>query len=95
MTYSCLEHCKTKLLLTIIATYYCIMIVNLCDTIITLAILLHITRKIDNAQAIYSTRYPSLLDKALHFTQLAVENAHKRVLHNGVKETSTEIRSNF
>jgi len=38
--YSQQEHCKTKLLVTIITGYYCIMIMELCNTIITL---LHIT----------------------------------------------------
>ena len=51
--------------------------------------------RIDNAQVPYCTRYPALLDKEHRFTQLVVENAHKRVLHNGVKETLTEIRSKF
>ena len=51
--------------------------------------------RIDKAQVPYCTRYPALLDKEHCFTRLVVENAHKRILHNGVKETLTEIRSKF
>ena len=38
--YSRQEHCKAKLLLTIITSYYCIMIMDLCDTIIIQSIVL-------------------------------------------------------
>ena len=41
--YSLQEHCKAKLMLTITTDYICIMIMDLCDMIITLLILLHIT----------------------------------------------------
>ena len=41
------------------------------------------------------TKHPSLLDKDHYLTTLIVQDAHRRVLHNGVKETLTEIRSQF
>lgn len=34
-----------------------------------------------------------LLDKKDHLSTLMVMGAHKRILHNGVKETLTELRS--
>ena len=51
--------------------------------------------RISNAEVPYSTKHPTLLCKAHHFTHLVVRDAHKRVFHNGVKETLTEIRSKF
>ena len=33
--------------------------------------------------------------KAHHFTKLLIKKAHDRVLHNGVRETLTELRSKF
>jgi len=44
--YSLQEHCKAKFLFTVITGYYCITIMDLCDTIITLSISLHITNTI-------------------------------------------------
>ena len=41
------------------------------------------------------TKYPILLDKSHYLTFLIVQDAHRRVLHNGVRETLTEIRSQF
>ena len=38
---------------------------------------------------------PILLDKRDHLAILMVMDAHKRVLHNGVKETLTELRSAY
>ena len=43
----------------------------------------------------YSTRYPMLLAKEHYFAVLVVEDTHRRVMHNGVKETLTEVRSKY
>ena len=36
-----------------------------------------------------------LLDKQHHLTRLIIMDAHKRVLHNGVNETLTELRASY
>ena len=51
--------------------------------------------RLGNADISYSTRYPALLMKEHHFTVLIVKDAHRRVMHNGVKETLTEVRSKY
>ena len=51
--------------------------------------------RIQNAAVPYSTKHPALLHKGHHLTVLLVWGAHSRVLHNGVKETLTELRSRF
>ena len=38
---------------------------------------------------------PILLDKDHHLTKLIVMDAHRRVIHNGVKETLSELRSTY
>ena len=38
---------------------------------------------------------PILLDKKLHLSTLIVMDAHKRVIHDGVKETLAELRSTY
>ena len=38
---------------------------------------------------------PILLDKDHYLTRLIVTDAHVRVIHNGVKETLTELRSEY
>ena len=48
-----------------------------------------------NAGIPYSTKYPLLLPRNHTLTPLIVNDAHKRVLHNGVRETLTEIRRIF
>ena len=42
-----------------------------------------------------SARNPILLDKGHPLTSLIVMDAHRRVMHNGVKETLTELRSAY
>ena len=49
--------------------------------------------RIQNAAIPYSTKHPILLPKDHHLTTLFVRKAHERVLHNGVRETLTELRS--
>ena len=52
--------------------------------------------RIDNAQSLpYSAKHPIILPSNSHLTTLYVRRAHARVLHNGVKETLTELRSQF
>ena len=51
--------------------------------------------RIHNADLPYSTKFPILLPNYHHFTRLVVLRAHERVFHNGVKETLTEVRSQY
>ena len=51
--------------------------------------------RFDNADIPYAMKYPILLPRDHSFTRLVVEDAHRRVLHNGVRDTLTEIRSRF
>ena len=48
-----------------------------------------------NSELPVSAHNPILLDNGHHLTRLIVTDAHKRVLHSGVKETLTEVRSSF
>ena len=41
------------------------------------------------------TKYPILIPSGHHLSKLLIEDAHKRVMHNGVRETLNEIRSTF
>ena len=52
--------------------------------------------RIDNAVNLpYSTKHPILLPSNHPLTTLYIDQAHARVLHNGMKETLTELRSRF
>ena len=51
--------------------------------------------RISNASVSYDSKYPILLPANEHFTILVIRKAHERVLHNGVKETLTEVRSRY
>ncbi|KAL5457182.1 hypothetical protein EMCRGX_G034427 [Ephydatia muelleri] len=51
--------------------------------------------RLSNAQLTECTKHPILLDKKHHFTLLVVRDCHSRVMHNGVKETFTELRSRY
>ena len=51
--------------------------------------------RLSNSELPYSTKYPILLDKEHHLATLIVWSCHRRVLHGGVKETLTELRSKF
>ena len=42
-----------------------------------------------------TVNYPILLDKKHHFTKLIVMDCHARVLHNGVKQTITQLRTKY
>ena len=52
--------------------------------------------RIDDALSLpYLAKHPVILPSNSHLTTLYVHRAHTRVLHNGVKETLTELRSQF
>ena len=46
--------------------------------------------RLANADIPYATKFPLLLSRRHHLTVLIVNDAHKRVLHNGVRETLTD-----
>ena len=51
--------------------------------------------RLRNAALQYNTRYPIILSKQHHLAVLVVRQAHERVLHNGVKDTLTEVRAKY
>lgn len=51
--------------------------------------------RVSNSDLPASAQNPILLDKGHHLTTLIVLDAHRRVLHNGVRETLTELRSAY
>ena len=48
-----------------------------------------------NADLPVTTKFPIILPNGHHFTTLVVRDCHKRVMHGGVKETLTELRTRF
>ena len=51
--------------------------------------------RLDNAELTEMQKHPIMLDSKHQVTRLIVEQSHKRVSHNGIKETLTELRSSF
>ncbi|KAK6175232.1 hypothetical protein SNE40_013739 [Patella caerulea] len=51
--------------------------------------------RLGNSQLTNSCKFPTLLDPSHYFTNLVVISCHRKVLHNGVKETLTELRSSY
>ena len=51
--------------------------------------------RLDNSQASYDTKFPSLLSRNHCVTPLIIRYCHERVMHNGLKETFTEVRSKY
>ena len=51
--------------------------------------------RLENAAIPYGTKHPVILSKHHFLTTLAVRNAHEQVMHNGVKDTLTKVRSKF
>ena len=51
--------------------------------------------RIENSTLPYSAKFPVLLLRKHHFTNLVILNCHESVKHNGVRETLTEVRSNY
>ena len=51
--------------------------------------------RLHHANVPFISKHPLLLDKKHHLAFLIVSEAHRRVQHNGVKETLTEVRSKY
>ena len=51
--------------------------------------------RLHNADLPYDVLHPILLPKDHLFTVLVVRRAHQRVMHSGIKDTLTEIRSKY
>ena len=51
--------------------------------------------RLGQADIPYTTKHPLVLPKNHYFSTLVVRQVHSCVMHNGVKETLTEIRSRF
>ncbi len=51
--------------------------------------------RLKNADILFSTKHPVLLTKQHTFTTLLVQAAHRRVQHNGVRETLGEVRVKY
>ena len=51
--------------------------------------------RLSNSSLSTSAQTPILLESGHHITRLIVQNAHQRVMHNGVRETLNEIRTKY
>ena len=51
--------------------------------------------RLKNAPISFNARFPIFLPRSSHFTNLVINECHLKVLHNGVRETLTELRSCF
>lgn len=51
--------------------------------------------RLAEANLSYAAKHPVLLSRDHPLTNLIIENAHKKVGHNGVRDTLTEIRSKY
>ncbi len=51
--------------------------------------------RMEHSELEIGARTPILLPRNHHFTKLIVENVHRRVGHNGVRSTLTELRTRF
>ena len=51
--------------------------------------------RLGNSQASYDTKFAALLSRNHHVTSLIIRYCHERVMHNGLKETLTEVRSKY
>lgn len=51
--------------------------------------------RLENAPIPYAGRFPIFLPRCSRFTHLVIEDCHKKVMHNGVRDTLTELRSRF
>ena len=51
--------------------------------------------RIGNAPCPYETKYPAILAKGDPFTNLVIWASHNKVMHNGVNDTLTELRSRY
>ena len=51
--------------------------------------------RLGNSQASYDTKFSALLSRNHYVTSLIIRYCHERVMHNGLKETLTEVRSKY
>ena len=51
--------------------------------------------RLDNADIPQTVKHPALLNKEHYLTTLIMQDAHNRVIHNGVKETLTQLRLKY
>ena len=51
--------------------------------------------RLDNVDLQYATKHPIFLSKHHHLAVLIVRSAHEKALHNGVKDTLTQIRAKY
>ena len=51
--------------------------------------------RVSNSDLPVYSQYPILLDKQHHIARIIIRDAHECLLHAGVKETLTEVRSSF
>ena len=51
--------------------------------------------RLKNAPISFNARFPIFLPRSSHFTNLVINECHLKVLHNGVRETLTELSSCF
>ncbi|XP_068739617.1 uncharacterized protein [Montipora capricornis] len=51
--------------------------------------------RLKNVPIPFNARFPIFLPRSSHFTNLVINECHLKVLHNGVRETLTELRSCF
>ena len=51
--------------------------------------------RLTNSDLQYSTKHPIFLSKQTHLAMLIARKAHEKVLHNGVKDILTEIRTKY
>ena len=47
--------------------------------------------RLDNADISQTAKHPALLNKEHYLTTLIIQEAHNRVMHNGIKETLTQL----
>ena len=53
----------------------------------------HCQGRLENSALPYEMKHPGLLPAKSHLTSLIVRECHKRVMHRGIKDTLTELRS--
>ena len=51
--------------------------------------------RITNSEAPYSAKHPILLDASHRLTELIILDSHRRVMHNGMKDTLTDLRGRY
>ena len=51
--------------------------------------------RIHNASLPHDAKFPILLPKNSHFTNLIIRASHEKVMHNGVRDTPTKLRTQF